>query len=625
LQSFASTGTKANASATKHEAASDAIHSLAEKAVEPSGPLARRYRHTYRAAHGMPDDDMIAAQANLGIPRLPHVGVDAHLSEVREEWTLEANEAKEPEEQSTSRLRQSTATASSRGSFAKSSSVGTPNETPHMPPISGRRRRPHSCKETIAKISKISKEPCFDVVCGIMVLLNAVMIGAETEYMTYHHGMSHIGFVMAQLALNVWFTVELTLRIIGDNCRVLSSPDWKWHLFDGLLVCFSVVDVVQVAFVGVESVMVTGRLMRIIRLSRVVRTLRFIRTLNYIHQFRKMLYSLSTSITTLLWSLLLLFSVMFAFSVLFVQGVAEFTNHAETGLVSAHPDNVRILHEHYGSLLRGCLTLYKAISNGVSWGNVMDPLTVVDNTFIGLFLAYISIVFFGVLNVVSAVFVESAMASQAHYKDLRIYESRKAKTELVRHMKEVFRQIDEDGSGEISFEEMDHFLTDPKLKEYVESLEISVEDTAMLFQLMDDDDSGVVDIEEFCSGLMRLQGDAKSFDVQLLIFEMNKFQKRWDKFVTYVELMFDAIIEQTHCAEQTPRVEQAHSGQETKRVVVSSVRTNTRLSTNAFFMADEDREKPAPTMKQDVSPALLEGRHSPRSASGISDIRTDRI
>jgi len=348
--------------------------------------------------------------------------------------------------------------------------------------------------------------------------------------------------------------------------------DWRWNVFDSVLVCFSAVDVFSALEVGMASGMVAGRLMRIIRLSRVVRTLRLCRTLNYFHQFRKMVYSLQASLTTLLWSLLLLFSVMFAFAVLFVQGVAEYTGANE--IVNPEPAFFGALRSDYGTLFRGCVTLYKAISNGVSWGEVMDPLSHVDGTFLILFLVYISISFFGVLNVVSAVFVESAMASAAHYKDLRIYESRKAKSDLVRHMREVFKQIDEDESGEISFEEMDHFLTDPQLKMYVESLEVTVEDTAMLFRLMDLDDSGVVDIEEFCQGLLRLQGDARSFDVHLLIFEMSKLQSRWDKFVAYVQDMFDEVID---------GVGSPHSESPMGSGLASP---NSRLSTNAFFEAD---------------------------------------
>merc|ERR1712113_1353127 len=47
----------------------------------------------------------------------------------------------------------------------------------------------------------------------------------------------------------------------------------------------------------------------------------------------------------------------------------------------------------------------------------------------------------------------------------------------------------------------------------------------------------------FCSGLLRLQGEARSFDVHCIIFESAKFLNRWDKFTEHVELMFMELLE----------------------------------------------------------------------------------
>ena len=44
----------------------------------------------------------------------------------------------------------------------------------------------------------------------------------------------------------------------------------------------------------------------------------------------------------------------------------------------------------------------------------------------------------------------------------------------------------------------------------MESLGISTDDVWTLFMLIDNDDSGMVDIEEFVSGCMQLRGPAKS-------------------------------------------------------------------------------------------------------------------
>jgi len=69
-------------------------------------------------------------------------------------------------------------------------------------------------------------------------------------------------------------------------------------------------------------------------------------------------------------------------------------------------------------------------------------------------------------------------------------------------------------------------------------LEIDADDTRLLFKLLDRDDSGVIDVEEFCEGCMRLKGEAKALDVHTLIWQVSKFLGKWGDFTEYVEEHF---------------------------------------------------------------------------------------
>merc|ERR1719384_2993747 len=88
---------------------------------------------------------------------------------------------------------------------------------------------------------------------------------------------------------------------------------------------------------------------------------------------------------------------------------------------------------------------------------------------------------------------------------------------------------------------MEHFLTDPNLKNYVDALGISAENTRMLFRLLDLDESGRIDMHEFCDGCLRLQGEAKSMDVHTMIFQVRRFLAKWSEFTAYVEDRFSAL------------------------------------------------------------------------------------
>jgi len=73
-------------------------------------------------------------------------------------------------------------------------------------------------------------------------------------------------------------------------------------------------------------------------------------------------------------------------------------------------------------------------------------------------LTYIALVIFGVSNLVTSVFVESAIMSAKHYRELIVQEKQHAKEIAAMHMKEVFRQVDVDRSGDISVPELSRAL-----------------------------------------------------------------------------------------------------------------------------------------------------------------------
>merc|ERR1711912_197373 len=104
----------------------------------------------------------------------------------------------------------------------------------------------------------------------------------------------------------------------------------------------------------------------------------------------------------------------------------------------------------------------------------------------------------------------------------------------VQHLKEVFNDIDKDGSGAINGDEMEFFLEDPELAHYLESIDIFPHDARTLFRLLDGDDSGEVSIEEFCEGCLRLKGEAKSFDIHKVLKSNNDLKSQIMSLTTFV-------------------------------------------------------------------------------------------
>jgi len=75
-------------------------------------------------------------------------------------------------------------------------------------------------------------------------------------------------------------------------------------------------------------------------------------------------------------------------------------------------------------------------------------------------------------------------------------------------------------------------------------MKLDAGDANKLFKLMDKDNSGELDIDEFVSGCYQLQGESKSVDVKLMQLEVEKIQ---DDVGTLVSLVKDVrrTLEQT--------------------------------------------------------------------------------
>jgi len=210
--------------------------------------------------------------------------------------------------------------------------------------------------------------------------------------------------------------------------------------------------------------------------------------------------------------------------------------------------HAQVLRHHWGSVLRAMYSLYCAISNGISWDQLTLSFLEVnsDEGFIAfvVFIVFIFMTVFGILNIVTSIFVESAVQASSSNRDLLVEEKVRQKKMYASHMRSIFSIIDEDGSGIISQKEVECMFNDPELAAYVEALEVNPSDALMLFSFLDGDGSGAIDIDEFCQGCLRLKGEAKSFDVYCLIYESERMSVKLDKIYTDIEAYMISIMKE---------------------------------------------------------------------------------
>merc|ERR1719450_73720 len=99
------------------------------------------------------------------------------------------------------------------------------------------------------------------------------------------------------------------------------------------------------------------------------------------------------------------------------------------------------------------------------------------------------------MNLVTAIIVDCAVQQSNDDREARkAYESQRRRA-LLPKLKKMFEELDADGSGQLEMDEIDN--APPHILSQLEQL-TNKEGVMELFQLLDFDNSGGVDINEFC-------------------------------------------------------------------------------------------------------------------------------
>jgi len=260
-----------------------------------------------------------------------------------------------------------------------------------------------------------------------------------------------------------------------------------------------------------------------------------IRVLRFFRELRLMLYSIMNSLKSLVWAFSLVCMLIYVLGVFLTQVVTDF--------VKDHPQlEGTTLTEYYGNLPASLFSLYQAISGGNDWGELASPLIEeVHPAFSVFYAVYTAFWMLAMVNVITGVFVETALASASQDADVVIQEELDKRNSYLNDVKGLFMEADEDNSGLMSWQQFHDLVGDPRVAAYLQSLELDVSEASGLFKLLDTDDGGYVSIEEFLTGCLRLKGSAKEVDVATLLYETKRMAKGQKAIFQYVKASIEAL------------------------------------------------------------------------------------
>lgn len=393
------------------------------------------------------------------------------------------------------------------------------------------KERTKSAPAEPSKFQQFVRSPGFRAVCSFVILANALFMGfAAQAQLQANYARVPVPRMWEYLETSfaVFFMAELLLRLAAERAEFLFSEDAPWNVFDTFLVLLSIFDIVLSEFTAAGAVNLSfARTLRIFRFARI---LRIVRVFRFFYSFRLMVYSVLYSIVSLFWVLIMLVFVMYFFAIFFMHGVTEYFKFDERTDSSLDVDLV----EKYGTLHHALLSLFMAISGGIDWTELLAPLAKLGWVYGFVFFSYIFFMVFGVLNVVMASFVDSATQISRKDRELVTRNEIEKNQQYAQHIRRFFHEADTDGTGTLSWEEFEEYLQNDKVQAYFQSFELDVSQARTLFKLLDLDESNDVGIDEFIQGCMRMKGSARSIDVNMLLYEIEKLIERQVEFMGWV-------------------------------------------------------------------------------------------
>merc|ERR1712232_495223 len=95
------------------------------------------------------------------------------------------------------------------------------------------------------------------------------------------------------------------------------------------------------------------------------------------------------------------------------------------------------------------------------------------------------------------------------------------KKRFVAMLESIFSETT-DGRRELSVEDFERVLSEPKMISFLGAIDVEAEEAWSLFKVLDVDMNGLVDADEFISGCLRMKGGAIGLDVAEV-----KYQCTW--------------------------------------------------------------------------------------------------
>jgi len=338
-------------------------------------------------------------------------------------------------------------------------------------------------------------------------------------------------FMAFEYVFAVIFLIELMV-----NLYILR---WKYfsdiiNVVDGLIVGLTTLEafVLQPLAANVQNL----SFLRLLRMTKIIRAMRVFRMLGLFDSLSTIIATILHSAWSLLGSLVVLFTLMLMCSIFLCSTLHDFVTDEAADLATR-----TWVNNLFGSGDKTLYTVFEMTFSGC-WPNYASRVVKdVSPLYAGFFGLYVSFVIFGLVRIISALFLRDTMQKAARDADIIIRERTKKTQKMKRELKELFLRADASHDGQVTFDEMEGLLQHPKVRIWLAELGIDASDTEMLFGVLDHDGDGTICHDEFVEGVSKLKGEARSQDIVPMVASIKRLLGQSKEILHAVEQVAAAM------------------------------------------------------------------------------------
>jgi voltage-gated sodium channel len=396
----------------------------------------------------------------------------------------------------------------------------------------------------------------FNLFCLIAVILNCATIGFEIDWHYCDKMLEECAYLEDSDSLQnnalsidnplprsdpIWKTIETIFLLFfavecgtrlffhsDDYCKRWRADWMNW--FDVVIVAISFIDLQLQHSFKVFS------LFRVVRLARLARLVRLFRMFKELYLF---VAGWTEVVKTFVWVLPILMLFIFVFGIFFTEFINpclrlsadECERAGGDDFVELYPDPDRPLKarvpgdwtrdDYFSSVSSSMLTLFQVVTLDGWSTKLARPLLATHAPLCLLFIGFILLTHYGILNVIVGVVCES-MIQIARQNDARVAEMVKTDTkQLLSSLRQAFSPVHTNNGQEWSINREDFMkqMNKRSVREILACCEIPVHDVEDLFDILDADGSGDITWDEFFEGCQLIKGQARGED----LFHVSQF------------------------------------------------------------------------------------------------------